>query len=82
MALLDALGGLEEGEALVRVVHAEALRATGDDAGARAAIRAAKARLDARAAKLEDPALERSFRTRVPENARTLELAAELDPEG
>ncbi len=75
MSLLESLGGLEEGEALVRLVHAEALHETGDVEGARAAILAAHARLDARAHRLRDPALRKSFLEQVPENARTVALA-------
>ena len=67
---------IEAGESLVRLVYAEALRATGDEAGARDAIREAEARLRERAAKIQDPAYRESFLTGVPENARTIELAA------
>ncbi len=37
-SILTSLDGIEEGEAHIRVVYAEALEATGDRAGARAAI--------------------------------------------
>ncbi len=76
IGLLESLGGVEEGEALVRLVHAEALHASGDLPGARAAITAARDRLDVRAQRLRDPALRRSFLEAVPENARTVALAA------
>jgi tetratricopeptide (TPR) repeat protein len=72
--IFDALGGIEVGEALIRLVHAEALHANGDRGAALEAITAASARLLARAAKL-DGALREGFLTRVPENARTLVLA-------
>jgi len=74
-ALLDATRGVEEGEALVHVVYAEALAHAGDRDAARAALKAAADRLHARASWLRDPALRDSFLTKVPENARTMELA-------
>jgi hypothetical protein len=71
------LAPVEEGEALVRLVHALALDAAGDRAAAAAALAAARARLHARAALVADPALRASFLQEVPENARTLALARE-----
>jgi predicted ATPase len=84
MRLLERLGGVEEGEALVRLVFAEALAASGGSHAAGRAILAAEERLRARAAKIGDPAWQRSFLERVPENARTLELARQwrASPEG
>jgi tetratricopeptide (TPR) repeat protein len=70
--LLESLGGIEEGEARVRLVHAESLRATGDEAGAVAVLEAARRRLEERAAKIGDPELRASFLENVPEHARTL----------
>jgi eukaryotic-like serine/threonine-protein kinase len=75
--LLLSVGGLEEGEALIRLVYADALRGE-DPAAERAAIFEARDRLLERAAKIGDPALRESFVTRVPENARTMALAAAL----
>jgi len=75
MRLLDELGIIEEGDALARGVFAEALFANGEQARAREAIASAKERLLARAAKIGDPAIRRSFLENVPENARTLALA-------
>jgi tetratricopeptide (TPR) repeat protein len=74
--ILDELGGIEEGEALIRLALAEARHAAGDLVGARAAISVARARLEARAAPMTDPEVRRAFRERQPENARTLALAA------
>ena len=74
--LLDELGTIEEGEALVRLVYAEALHASGDGRAA-SAILAARAHLLERAAKIRDPILRRSFLERVPENARTVARARE-----
>jgi tetratricopeptide (TPR) repeat protein len=75
MALFDQLGGIEEGEALVRLSYAEALEASGDHAGACAAIAVARTQLLARAEKLREPTFRKSFLERVPDHARTLELA-------
>jgi len=72
---LEARGQLEEGESLARLVYAEALDATGDRQGAIAAITLARDKLLARAQRLADEELERSFLGNVPENERTLELA-------
>jgi hypothetical protein len=77
MELLEALGGVEEGESLVRLVFAEAKQATGDAEGARAAIAAARERLLARARRVDDPAFRQSFLRDVAENAHTLRLARE-----
>ncbi|WP_437675560.1 serine/threonine-protein kinase [Sorangium sp. So ce131] len=72
--ILGELGQLEEGEMLVRVVHAEALWATGDQEGARRALAEAEARLEERAGTIADPAWRASFLERVPEHARTAAL--------
>ena len=74
---LAAQGGLEEGEALVRLARAEALWASGDREGAVVAIAAARDRLLEGAAKLTDPAWRKSFLEKVEENAETLARAAE-----
>ncbi len=73
---LEALGGgMEEGEADVRLIFAEALERVGDHEGARRAIGDARARLMARAAKIQSDGWRESFLRSVPEHARTLELA-------
>ena len=81
-AMLAGLGGIEEGESLVRLVHAEALAAAGDPGSAVAAIAAARARLQVRARRILDPARRRGFLERVADNARTLELARAWAGEG
>ncbi len=81
-AMLAALGGIEEGESAVLLVHAEALAAAGDSGAACAAIAAARARLMARARRIVDPARRASFLGRVAANARTLELARAWVGEG
>jgi tetratricopeptide (TPR) repeat protein len=76
MAILTELGGIEEGEVQVRLVHADALRRAGRIEEARTAISRAADEVRARAAKITDALWQRSFLENVPENARTLELAA------
>jgi tetratricopeptide (TPR) repeat protein len=75
MDVLRSLGGLEEGEALVRLTLAEVLDDAGDPTS-RSVIRDAKDALLARAANIQDRALRESFLERVEENAETLSLAA------
>ncbi|MFO0762911.1 MAG: protein kinase [Byssovorax sp.] len=75
MSLLDALGTIEEGEALLRLVYAEALRAEGDPRAV-SAILDARDRLTEQAGRIADPARRASFLEHVRENARTLALAA------
>ncbi|MDI1477954.1 serine/threonine-protein kinase [Polyangium sp. y55x31] len=75
MRLLESLGGIEEGESLVRLVRAEALASLGLEAEAREAIVSAYERLSDRASKIRDPLWRAWFLEAVPENARTVELA-------
>ena len=77
---LDVLGGMQEGVALVRLAHAEVLYAAGDGPAAREAARQARDDLIGRAAKIVDPERRERFLGRVPDHARTLELAARLLP--
>jgi tetratricopeptide (TPR) repeat protein len=74
----DALGGVEEGEALVRLMLAETLYGVADHDAAAEATRAAAGRLNDRAAKITDAAWRASFLERIPEHSRTLELARRL----
>jgi len=75
--ILDAQGGIEEGESLVRLVRAEALASVGPESEARAreAITVAYRRLMERAEKIRDPSWRTWFLEVVPENVRTAELA-------
>ncbi|UQA54617.1 serine/threonine-protein kinase PknK [Polyangium aurulentum] len=75
MALLTSLGGIEEGESLVRLVHAEALSALGLPAEAREALQSAYERLSDRASKIKNSMWRAWFLEAVPENARTMALA-------
>ncbi len=68
---------LEEGEALVRLVHAESLAAAGRREDARALAREAVARLTQRAEKIADTRWREAFLHDVPTHARLLELASE-----
>jgi tetratricopeptide (TPR) repeat protein len=75
-ALLESmLGEIEEGEAGLRLVHAEALEQSGRPADARTILQAAAARLHERAQRIADPAQRQRFLERIPDHARTLELA-------
>ena len=73
----NEVGSLEAGESLARLVHAEALAAMGNMDGARIALASAKERLLSRANRLAGERWRRGFLERVPDNARTLALAAE-----
>lgn len=74
MHILETLGGLEEGESLVRLVYAETLHAAGRQDAAEAAIRTAMDRLYARAGRIKDLAWRVTFLERVPDHARTFSL--------
>jgi tetratricopeptide (TPR) repeat protein len=76
MGILERLKGVEEGESQIRVVHASALYAAGSTGEALRRIQEATARLHARAARISDPRWRRTFLEDIPENARTLRLAA------
>jgi eukaryotic-like serine/threonine-protein kinase len=77
MALPLKHDGLGSRPAFTRLVHAEALHASGDIDRARAAIVEARRILLARAEKIPAEQHRSSFLERVPENARTLALARE-----
>ena len=77
MRILESMGGIEEGESLVRLVHAEALAAVGRMEEARASILRAHERLQERAAKISDGRMRQSFLANVGENARTVKRAKE-----
>ena len=77
LTLMQDFGSVDEGEALIRLVYAESLHATGQHDAARIAITQARNRLQRRATLIDRPDWHRSFLRNVPENARTLELASE-----
>jgi tetratricopeptide (TPR) repeat protein len=72
MVPLRAGERVEAGEALIRLIHADALAAAGELDGARAAHAEARAALLARGARIRADRHRQSFLDRVPENARTL----------
>ena len=80
ISVTESLGGLESGESIMYLTHAEALWASGARDDALAAIRFARDRIEGLAARITDPALRRSYREEVEENARTIALAAEWLP--
>jgi tetratricopeptide (TPR) repeat protein len=61
--------------AFLRLVHVESLEAAGQRDEARAALARARERLLSTAARIDDPAYQKSFLEGVPENRRMLELA-------
>jgi len=69
--VLVRLGGVLEEEALVRLARVEALLASGDEEGARGAVREARERLLERAAAIEEAGFRRRF-LELPEHARTI----------
>ncbi len=77
MRALDAAGKTATGESAVRLVHAEALHATGDVAAARTAIDLARDRIAARAKTLADDDLRSAFLDDITENVATLDRARE-----
>jgi tetratricopeptide (TPR) repeat protein len=72
MATLESSGGVETGEALVRLELARALAATGAVAQAAQAFDDAERHLIGRARRIRQPEHRRSFLERVPENADTI----------
>ena len=80
--LLTSLGGIDDGDTFVRLVFAESAMAHGDREAARRAITSARDRILERAARIRVPEWRESFLAEVPENARTLALAAALGGPG
>jgi tetratricopeptide (TPR) repeat protein len=77
-AIAERPGGIEDGEAMVRAVHADALASAGRTDDARRALRDALAKLASVAGKITRPGWRESFLSRVPANARILRRAREL----
>lgn len=76
--ILERLGWVGEGEALVRVVRAETLERLGRAAEAKRAVVVAHGEIVRRAQLLARPAWRAAFLERVPEHARTIALAAKF----
>jgi tetratricopeptide (TPR) repeat protein len=70
--LMDSIGGIDEGEAAVRLAYVEALDACGERERAHEALAVARTRLMARAERVRDVTRRERFLTQVKENAQTL----------
>lgn len=79
MEILLTIGGVSEGESLIRLVHAVSLRAMKRHDEAAVAIEEAVARLHERADSISDERWRRSFLENIGENASTLARAAKRD---
>lgn len=77
MDIVERLRGIEEGEALVRLVYAQSLRARGCEIDAKRILREARAKLLATAQKIGDDGWRKSFLTNVPDNGELLRVALE-----
>jgi hypothetical protein len=82
-ALFVASGGVDFSETSILLAEIETLRAAGPGRAAEARAAAARARdfVFGCAGKIEEPSLRQIFLERVPENARLLAHARELDAE-
>jgi hypothetical protein len=76
--LLLRLGRVEDGEALVRLLHAECLAAVGRHTEARAAVGRAAERLHERAVRIANPTWREAFLHRPVAHQRTWALLARL----
>lgn len=74
---LEELGSIEEGEAIVRLVHAECLAANGRAADAQKVLAGARDSLLQRASRLGERTWRDYFLKNVPAHARTIALADE-----
>ena len=72
LRLLEELGGIDEGESVLRLALAEAQRALGRHDAAAATLAEARRRLFERADRIVDPILRQTFLENVPENRATL----------
>jgi len=76
MSILQELEGVEEGESLIRVVHALALRGLGHTQDGKRWINLARRGLRAKAARISDERWRQCFVENDPDNARMLRIAA------
>jgi tetratricopeptide (TPR) repeat protein len=72
LALTEELGTVEEGDAVVRLAHVEALSALGRTNDAAEARRLAREQLLSRAARITDPERRARFLADIPDHARTM----------
>lgn len=77
IAILDAMDGPVCSDIMLRVAAAEALFGAGEQAAARTILEKALADIEVRAAKMDDPALARTFREGREENRRAAAFAGE-----
>lgn len=77
LALLEVVGSVDEGDALLRLARVESLRAIGDLPAAGDALRTAHTRLTSRAARCADEAARTRFLYDIPEHARIMQLVDE-----
>jgi tetratricopeptide (TPR) repeat protein len=75
---LAELGRADDGETVIHLTFAVALRAAGQEEAARAAILEAWSLVDVVAQRVPDGPVRASFLANVPENARIMELAREV----
>lgn len=73
--ILERLGSVEEGEALIRLVHARTLHEGGEKERAGSVVASARDRIRARAEDISDADARESYLENVPENRALLELA-------
>ncbi|MDC3959619.1 serine/threonine protein kinase [Polyangium jinanense] len=78
MEILEGLSGVEEGESLIRLVHAASLRAAGRKADAKRRIDEAQAGLLAKADRIGDERWRSVFLRNEPDNAQLMSLAKKL----
>ncbi|MCG8418605.1 MAG: protein kinase [Proteobacteria bacterium] len=81
MEILSSSTAAGEDEMLVRLAHADALHACGQQKPARQALRGARALLLGRAESIKNPEWRTSFLEQVDENRRILELARQWNVE-
>ncbi|MBI2391713.1 MAG: serine/threonine protein kinase [Deltaproteobacteria bacterium] len=82
MEIMISIGGVSEGESLIRLVHAVSLRALKRHDEAEAALDVAVARLRERAERISDERWRKSFLENIAENASTLARAGKRDEVG
>ena len=76
MSILQELEGVEEGESLIRVVHALALRGLGHAQEGKRWLNLGRRGLRTKAARISDERWRRCFLENDPDNARLLRIAA------
>lgn len=78
MRMLEAMEGIEEGESLIRLTHALALRGANHgerEKEGRAVVALARQRVLEKAERIRDPRWRASFLENVPDNARVIDIA-------